>query len=84
VKRHTSKSHAAEFVTALSANGKNALRVILLHQSGAQELREALGINAAKPLAHSDKCTGHARRGTTIELFRAHIHTTTTNIRERH
>jgi hypothetical protein len=61
------KSHAAEFVSSLPRNGRNALRVILAHEDGPAKLREALGMPSIT--VYADRATGLARVGRTIELF---------------
>jgi hypothetical protein len=63
------KSHAVEFVSSLSRNGRNSLRVILADENGAAKLREALGMGEPELAARSDRATDLARAGRTIELF---------------
>ena len=64
------KSHAVEFVSSLSRNGRNSSRVILAHENGAAKLREALGMGEPGLQAHADRATDLARAGRTIDLFR--------------
>jgi hypothetical protein len=62
------KSHAAEFVSALPRNSRNALRVILASEQGAAKLRVALGMGEGA-MTNPDRATGLARAGRTIDLF---------------
>jgi hypothetical protein len=64
------KSHEVEFVSSLSRNGRNSLRVILAHEDGATKLREALGMREIRVMPQPDKASGLARAGRTIDLFR--------------
>lgn len=64
------KSHEVDFVSSLPRNSRNALRVILAHEHGAAKLREALGMREVGVMAQTDRATGLARAGGTIELFR--------------
>lgn len=80
---HHSKSarnHAGQFVAHLKSNERNALRVLLLTKSGLADLREALGTVHMRVLSEAEIATGHARRGTTISLFRNHHQHTPTNL----
>lgn len=61
------KSHAAEFVSTLPRNSRNALRVILAHEDGSAKLRAALGMPGVA--ATTDRGTDLARVGRTIDLF---------------
>jgi hypothetical protein len=66
---HHSKSHAAEFVKILSRRGRNALRVILAHSNGPEELCRALGTHAVPVVTENERKTGLARSSRTIDLF---------------
>jgi hypothetical protein len=68
VSKH-SNNHAAQFVSTLTRNQRNALRAILLHESGTPDLRHALGINKARTIPEHEHRTGLARTGRTSELF---------------
>jgi hypothetical protein len=67
--RHSSKCHAAQFVSSLNSNQRNALRVILLGEHGCTKLRRALGTSAALVVTEQQRRTGLACSGRTIELF---------------
>jgi len=70
IKKHTAKSHAQEFVGSLTVAGRNALRAILAHADGAEQLRAALGVHKQPQLDMHTRRTGLARAGRTIDLFR--------------
>lgn len=74
-----SKSHGAAFVSTLTRTQRNALRVILAHESGPADMRCALGTYLVKPIAEVTRRTGLARAGRTSELFPQH--STAANIR---
>lgn len=67
---HSSNCHAAQFVSTLNRNQRNALRVILLADHGCTKLRRALGTDALPVVTEQQRCTGLARSGRTIELFK--------------
>ena len=86
-KKHTAKkSHAEQLVSTLTIGQRNALVLILAHETGAQEIKRALGIQKLRITPHHATVTGHALRGTTAELFRDHtryaanLHATDTHV----
>jgi hypothetical protein len=70
-KKNTVKqTHAAQLVSTLTIAQRNSLILILAHESGAQEIRRALGIQTIRITPHNERLTGHALAGTTADLFR--------------
>ena len=69
---HSTKCHAAQFVSTLSVSQRNALRVILTQEHGCANMRRALGTQALKTISEHDRRTGMARAGRTAELFTQH------------
>ena len=64
------QNHAAQFVGSLDPNHRNALRAVLLRETGLADLRTALGIQRALVIPGERERTGLAASGRTIELFR--------------
>jgi hypothetical protein len=69
---HSTKCHAAQFVSSLSTSQRNALRVILAQEHGCMKMRRALGTHEIKTVSEHDRRTGLARAGRTAELFEQH------------
>jgi hypothetical protein len=80
VKQNTSRNHATQFIHHLKPNERNALRVLLLTKTGLADLRAALGTQTMRVLSRAEVATGHAMRGTTVELFRNHTHHSPANL----
>jgi hypothetical protein len=79
---NSSKCHAAQLVSTLSINQRNALRVILAQEHECMKLRRALGTHETKIVSEQERCAGLARTGRTIELFDRHR--AAASIRHRH
>jgi hypothetical protein len=67
--RPQDRSHAGQFLTSLSKNQRNALRVLLMQNTGLADLREALGIQKMQIVPVTEQRTAHALAGTTAKLF---------------
>ena len=57
------------FLTELKPSERNALRHVLLSESGLLDLRIALGIHRVRVISLHDERTVHALKGTTASLF---------------
>lgn len=72
VKKHSTRTHASEFLGTLTKGQKNSLRLLLVHEAGA-ELHHLLDVRRAVTRAVRD--VEHklelAKSGRTIELFSA-------------
>jgi hypothetical protein len=66
---HQTTCHAHHFVQSLNASQRNAMRVILAHDTGCGKLRRALGTENLKPISREAQATALARQARTIELF---------------
>ncbi len=82
VKKSTAQSHSEAFVGNLTVSGRNALRTILLHETGAAQLKTALGIHKQQPMNEHARRTGLARAGRTIDLFRGVAAASPANLKE--
>lgn len=78
--QHSKRTHAHQFIDHIKPNERNALRVILLTKMGLAELRDALGTQKMRVIPIAEERTGHARKGTTIELFRDAMKSSVTNL----
>jgi len=70
--QRVARTHSDHLVSELTANLRNALRHALSSETGLLNLRIALGIQNVRVIGTHEERTGHARRGSTIELFRNH------------
>jgi hypothetical protein len=66
------KCHAANFVQSLSANQRNALRIILASEGCLGKLRRALGTQLTETISEDQRKTGLAKLGRTVDLFPEH------------
>jgi hypothetical protein len=67
--RPQDRSHASQFLTSLSKNQRNALRVLLMQNTGLADLRDTLGIQKMQIVPVTEQRTAHALAGTTAKLF---------------
>lgn len=67
-----SRNHAVHLAESLSTSQRNALRTILLHESGVPDSKHALGIHKTRTIPEQERRTGLARAGRTAELFQQH------------
>jgi len=74
------RTHAEHFLSELNPNTRNALRHLLLSESGLLDLRVALGIHRVRVISISDERTVHAVKGTTASLFNRHTRHTAAHI----
>jgi hypothetical protein len=71
--KSTAKNHAEHFLTELNPNTRNALRHLLLSESGVIDLRIALGISRVRVVSVNDERTACACQGNTVSLFDKHV-----------
>lgn len=68
-----SRTHAEHFLSELNPNTRNALRHLLLSESGLLDLRVSLGIHRVRVISVEDQRTACACQGNTASLFSHHV-----------